>query len=453
MGLQKRWRFMPQIDFVQAGEEGVKILSDIIRINTVNPPGDELPAALYYKKLFEDVGLKPEILKPSETRANLIVRLKGSGQVGPLILLSHLDVVGVEKEKWKHDPFGAAIDDGFLYGRGAIDDKGMGALFAEIVLQIVRCKIPLRRDILFVACADEEAGGKQGICWLIENHRDKIEAEAAINEGGRIKLNNGRVEYVAIQNAEKVPYHVHLKVKGTPGHASVPLPDNAIFRLAQALTKIEEYKTPLKLNDTTRAVFKGVAELDPDSPTGFFARNVEDPLIGGYAREQLTRHPYLNSILRNSIAPTIFKSGVRENVLPSEAEATLNCRLLPGERVEEFIAELKKAVADDGVEISYRQGKAAGVGPSPTSHEVFQALASSAVKSWPGAKVFPFMSTGATDSAELRAIGVACYGILPFPLTETDEARMHGHDERVSLPSFSEGLAFMYRALEEAAFA
>jgi len=444
---------MPAIDFTRAGEEGIKILADVIRINTVNPPGDELPAALYYKKLFEEAGLKPEILKPSETRANLIVRLKGKGTAGPLILLSHLDVVGVEKEKWKYDPFGAAVDDGFLYGRGAIDDKGMGALFAEIVLQIARNKIPLKRDILYVACADEEAGGKLGISWLIENHRDKIAAEAAINEGGRVKLNNGRVEYVAIQTAEKAPYHVQLKVKGTPGHASIPLPDNAIFRLARALTKIEEYKTPLKLNDTTRAVFKGVAELDPDSPTSFFARNVEEPLIGAFAREQLSKHPYFNSILRNSIAPTIFKSGIRENVLPSEAEATLNCRLLPGEKVEEFVSELKRVVADETVEISYRQGKAAGVLPSPSSHEVFQALSRSAVKTWPGAKVFPFMSTGATDSAELRAIGVACYGILPFPLTEADEARIHGHDERVSLKSFNEGLSFIYRTLEETAFA
>ncbi len=150
---------MPAIDFTRAGEEGIKILADVIRINTVNPPGDELPAALYYKKLFESAGLVPEILKPTETRANLTVRLKGSGKAGPLILLSHLDVVGVEREKWKYDPFGAAIDDGFLYGRGAIDDKGMGALFAEIVLQIVRNKISLKRDILYVACADEEAGG------------------------------------------------------------------------------------------------------------------------------------------------------------------------------------------------------------------------------------------------------------------------------------------------------
>ncbi|HLG94211.1 MAG TPA: M20/M25/M40 family metallo-hydrolase [candidate division Zixibacteria bacterium] len=444
---------MPAIDFAKAGEEGIKILSEVIRTNTVNPPGDELPAALYYQKLFEEVGLKPELFKPSETRANLIVRLQGKGKAGPLILLSHLDVVGVEKEKWKYDPFEAAVDDGFLYGRGAIDDKGMGALFAEIVLLIVRNKIPLKRDILFVACADEEAGGREGICWLIENHRGKIAAEAAINEGGRVKLNNGKVEYVAIQNAEKVPYHVHLKVRGTPGHASVPLPDNAIFRLAKALAKIEEYKTPLKLNDTTRAVFKGVAELDPNSPTGFFARNIEDPLIGAYAREQLARHPYFNSILRNSIAPTIFQSGIRENVLPSEAEATLNCRLLPGENVENFIAELKKVAADETVEISFRQGKASGVGPSPSSNEVFQALSRSATKTWPGAKVFPFMSTGATDSAELRSIGVNCYGILPFPLTEGDEARMHGHDERISLKSFSEGLAFIYCTLEEVAFA
>ncbi len=444
---------MPAIDFTRAGEEGIKVLSDVIRINTVNPPGDELPAALLYKKLFEGAGLKPEILKPSETRANLILRLKGKGNIGPLILLSHLDVVGVEKDKWKYDPFGAAVDDGFLYGRGAIDDKGMGALFAELVLLIVRHKIPLKRDILYVACADEEAGGKEGISWLIENHRDKIAAEAALNEGGRVKLKDGKVEYVAIQNAEKVPYHVQLKVKGTPGHASIPLPGNTIFRLAKALAKIEEYKTPLKLNDTTRAVFKGVAELDPDSPTGFFARNVEEPLIGAFAREQLTQHPYFNSILRNSIAPTILKSGIRENVLPSEAEATLNCRLLPGERVEEFVAELKRVVADETVEITYRQGKAAGVKPSPVSHEVFQGLSSSAQKTWPGAKVFPFMSTGATDSAELRAIGVNCFGILPFPLTEADEGRMHGHDERVSLKSFTEGLAFIYRTLEETAFA
>lgn len=444
---------MPAIDFAQAGEEGIKILQEAIRFNTVNPPGDELPAANYYKGLFEGVGLAVEILQPTESRANLIIRLKGKGSGGPLILLSHLDVVGVEKEKWKYDPFGAAIDGGFLYGRGAIDDKGMGALFAEIVLLLARNKTSLKRDILFVACADEEAGGKLGISWLIENHRKKIEAEAAINEGGRIKLNSGRVEYVAIQNAEKVPYHIQLKVKGTPGHASVPLPDNAIYRLSKALTKIEEYKTPLQLNDTTREFFLGFAELDAHSPMSYFAKNVEHPQVGQFARERLTSHPYFNSILRNSIAPTIFKSGFRNNVLPSEAEVTLNCRLLPGEKIETFVAELKRVVSDDTVEITYQQGKAAGVGPSPASHEVFQALSRSAGKVWPSAKIIPFMSTGATDSAELRSIGVNCYGILPFPLTEEDEARMHGHDERVALKSFTEGLEFIYRAVEEMAFA
>ncbi len=444
---------MPAIDFAQASDEGIKILQDAMRFNTVNPPGDELSAANYYKKLFEAAGLSVEILQPAETRANLIVRLKGKGSVGPLILLSHLDVVGVEREKWQYDPFGATIDDGFLYGRGAIDDKGMGALFAEIMLLLVRNKTALKRDILFVACADEEAGGKLGISWLIENHRSKIEAEAAINEGGRIKLKDGKVEYVAIQNAEKVPYHIHLNVKGTPGHASIPLADNAIYRLSKALVKLVEYQTPLKLNDTTRAFFLGVAELEPGSPTSYFAQHVDHPAIGAFAREQLTKHPYFNSILRNSIAPTILKSGFRNNVLPSEAEVTLNCRLLPGENIENFVSELKRVIADDSVELTYRQGKALGKEPSPASHEVFRALASSAAKTWSGAKVIPFMSTGATDSAELRAVGVHSYGILPFPLTEEDEGRMHGHDERVSLKSFREGLEFIYRAVEEIAFA
>ncbi len=444
---------MPQIDFAKAGEEGIKILQDVIRFNTVNPPGDELVAANYYKKLFGKAWLPVEIFHPTETRANLIVRLKGKGSGGPLILLSHLDVVGVEREKWKYDPFGATIEDGFLYGRGAIDDKGMGALFAEIILLLARNKTALKRDILFVACADEEAGGKLGISWLIEHHRNKIEAEAAINEGGRVKLNGDKVEYVAIQNAEKVPYHIQLKAKGTPGHASIPLPDNAIYRLARALTKIEEYKTPLQLNDTTKEFFLGFAELDSASPLSNFAKKVEHPQEGQLAREQLTQHPFFNSILRNSIAPTIFKSGFRNNVLPSEAEVTLNCRLLPGEKIENFVAELKRVVADDTVEVTYQQGKAAGMGPSPSGHEVFKALSNSAGKVWPSAKVIPFMSTGATDSAELRSIGVNCYGILPFPLTEEDEARMHGHDERVSLKSFAEGLEFIYRAVEEIAFA
>jgi len=452
---------MPEIDFAKAGEEGIKILQDVIRFNTVNPPGDELAAANYYKKLFGNAWLPAEIFHPTDpsaplgasTRANLIVRLKGKGSGGPLILLSHLDVVGVEREKWKYDPFGAAIEDGFLYGRGAIDDKGMGALFAEILLLLSRNKISLKRDILFVACADEEAGGKLGISWLIENHRNKIEAEAAINEGGRVKLNGDRVEYVAIQNAEKVPYHIQLKAKGTPGHASIPLPDNAIYRLARALTKIEEYKTPLQLNATTKEFFLGFAELDIASPLSNFAKNVDHPEEGQRAREQLTQHPFFNSMLRNSIAPTIFKSGFRNNVLPSEAEVTLNCRLLPGEKIESFVAELNRVVADDTVEITYQQGKAAGVEPSSSSHGVFQALSNSAVKVWPSAKVIPCMSTGATDSAELRQIGVNCYGILPFPLTEEDEGRMHGHDERVSLKSFTEGLEFIYRAVEEIAVA
>lgn len=436
------------INWVQVTQEGIQLLQELVRFDTSNPPGNELPAVEFLKALFAKDGVPTEILSPQNGRANLIARLPGQGKQAPLLLLAHLDVVGVEKEKWSVDPFSGMIQNGYLYGRGAIDDKGMVVAETLVILTLKRLNIPLKREVIFLAAADEESGGKLGIAWLVENHFEKIRAEFAINEGGRIRTEKGKVKYVCIQNSEKVPYNLTLKVKGTPGHASVPLPDNCIFILAQALARIAEHKTTLKLTPTTRYFFTGISKKEK-FPLSYYLENVDHPLVGQLCREALTKNPIFYSMLCNSIAPTLLQAGIRNNVIPSETTVNLNCRLLPGEKPEAFVTELQKVINDPRVEITWAVGKQPDAPDSPLDSAAFQALASNAQKMWADSTIVPLLSTGATDSAELRAMGVKSYGILPFPLSEADENRIHGHDERMPLQSFSEGIKYLFQTTLE----
>lgn len=440
------------LDWEKIRPDAVSTLQSLVQFNTVNPPGAEEPVIDYLQDLLQKEGIATEILAAEPTRDNLFAHLPGSSKEPPLLLMSHVDVVGVEPEKWSVHPFSGAIDNGYLYGRGAIDDKGMAAAEAMVLLLLKRLNVKLKRDVVYLAAADEESGGKLGIAWLVDKHRDKLQVEYAINEGGRIRTDDsGQVRYVCIQNTEKVPYNLTLKVKGTPGHASVPLPDNPIFALSQALAKIVNYKAPLKLIPTTEKFFAGLAKKEK-YPASYYLENANHPLVGQLCREALAKmHPVFHSMLCNSISPTVFQAGIRANVIPSEAQVNLNCRLLPGEKITHFVEEVKRVISDPRIEITYEVGKQPDSPESPVDSPVYRALETNAKKLWPEAEVVPLLSTGATDSAELRAIGVKSYGILPFPLSENDEARMHGHDERIPLDGYLEGIKYLFNTTVELA--
>lgn len=428
------------IDWEGALWECIAHLQALIRMDTVNPPGREIGVARYLDDVLRGAGIETTLMEPAPGRAALVARLKGNGSKRPVLMMAHMDVVGVEREHWKTNPFGGEILDGYLYGRGAIDDKGMLAVNLQVMLllqhHLVRAGRTLDRDVIFVATSDEEAGGEVGIDWVIANHPAILEAEYALNEGGRVREVDGRPLYAAVQCGEKVPHNLRLLATGSPGHAAIPLPDNAIVRLGRALAAVGAHREPLELGPITERFFAGMASLWPDAALrqAFSDVSSGDPARRGRGATVLESHPVFNAVLRNGISPTMVSAGVRANVIPGEASATLNVRLLPGQSIDDLVARLHAAIGDDGVRIVV-ESRGEEAPPSPDDTGMFVAIRDAVAALAPGVPALPFLSTGATESAPLRRAGVRAYGLLPFPLTEEDEGRMHGHDERVSVSS------------------
>jgi acetylornithine deacetylase/succinyl-diaminopimelate desuccinylase-like protein len=433
------------IDWEGALWETIAHLQTLIRLDTVNPPGKEMGLARYLDDVLRGAGIATTLLEPAPGRAALVGRIAGSGGARPLLLLAHMDVVGVERDKWTTNPFGGELLDGCVYGRGAIDDKGMLAVNLQTMLlvqeHLVRAGTSLSRDLVFVATSDEEAGGVFGIDWLIANRGDLLDAEFALNEGGRIRAVDDRPLYAAVQCAEKVSHVVRMVARGPSGHASVPIPDNAVVRLGRAIAAVARHAEPVVLNDISRRFFAGLGTFWPDAALRAAMAGLasgEERRVASGARV-LASVPHFDAVLRNGVSPTIVTGGVRANVIPAEATATLNVRTLPGESLDALVGRLARAVADDQVTFDVHRG-GHDAPASPVDSPMFRAIADSVVALAPAVPVVPYLSTGATDSAPLRRLGVRAYGLLPFPLSQDDEDRMHGHDERVPVWSLSFGV-------------
>jgi acetylornithine deacetylase/succinyl-diaminopimelate desuccinylase-like protein len=433
-------------------------LQTLIRLDTVNPPGNELAAARYLDDVLRGAGVETQLGEPIAGRGALVGRIRGDASQRPLLLLAHMDVVGVERDKWSTPPFGAELREGYVYGRGAIDDKGMLAVNLEAMILVRRWmertgRRPTR-DLLFVATSDEETGGIFGIDWVMEHHPELAEAEFGLNEGGRIRVVDGRPLYCAVQCAEKVPHNIVMTARGTGGHASIPHDGNALTRLAIAIARIAGHQQPLALSDVTRTFFRDLATVWPDASlrramAGIASDDAARVLRGARA---LRRVPSFDAVLRDGISPTLVSGGTRSNVIPTEATATLNVRTLPGHRIEDLVAGLRSVVADDDVTFTVRaSGREAAT--SPIDSPMFVAIRDAIQALDPAILTVPYLSTGATDSAALRAAGVACYGLLPFPLTQGDEDRMHGHDERVAVDGLGFGVRLVYSIIERLALA
>jgi acetylornithine deacetylase/succinyl-diaminopimelate desuccinylase-like protein len=431
-----------QPDMAAAKAETTKFLQDLVRLDTSNPPGNEIKAAEYIKRVLAAEGIEAEIFESAPGRASLVARLKGNGSKQPLLLLGHLDVVGVERDKWTVEPFAAEIKDGYLYGRGAEDDKAMDAANLEVFLQLHRLKVPLDRDVILLAEAGEEGTSQFGIDFLVAKHWDKIAAEYALNEGGDFSLGaDGKMRYAGVSPTEKIPRGLKLTARGTSGHGSMPRLDDPITHLGAAVGKIGMWQPPMRLNATTRAFFPRLAKISSPDEAWFFT-HLDDPKAQAHFREKEILY---NSMLRTSIAPTIIKGGFRENVIPADAEATLDVRALPDEDMPQLIATLTKLVNDPAVEITPLVGgqNRPASPPSSIDNEMFHALERAQQKVWPGAATLPVMQTGATDSAQLRAKGVQAYGI-GVPLGEAERKRVHGNDERVSVEHLGEFFEYLW---------
>ena len=439
-------------DWQSVEAETVSRLREILRFDTTNPPGNELPVARYLESAFIAEGIETRLLEPTTNRAQLIARIRGSGAKRPVILLAHMDVVGVERERWKFDPFGGDIEDGYLYGRGAIDDKGMltaNLMTMLLIRRMMASGATLARDIVFVATSDEEAGGQWGMGWLVENHPELLDAEFALNEGGRTRIIEGGRTYLAVQSAEKVSHVVTLTAHGSAGHAAIPLPDNAIFRLGRALEQLSRHVEPVMLTDTTRLFFSRLLDIWPNAQQ---KRAMHDLTLGTRAASEhgatlLSATPVFNAILRNGISPTMLRAGKQFNVIPDSATADFNVRTLPGQSIDEVVERMRAAIREPHValEITHRGEEAPA---SDAESPMFEAIAAAAHELDPAIAVVPYLSTGVTDSARLRRLGVKAYGLLPFPMAQADEERMHGNDERVPIASLHFGTRLIFRAIE-----
>ena len=431
-------------------------LRRLIALDTQNPPGNELLTARYFDSVFKAMpGVETHVLVAAEGRANFVARLRAARPTGrPVLIMGHMDVVGADTTKWSTPPFQATIRDGYLYGRGAIDDKGPLAATVAAIAQLAPQRDRLQRDIIFLGTAGEEGGPTVGVDWVLANHGELLrDVEFALNEGGRIRLANGRVRTVNIQTTEKIYYTVVGTAKGTSGHGSVPLPDNALAALARAVARVHGWKPPVRLNETTRLYFERLATIEEDpamkqAMTELVRRGADSATITR-AADVLSRDPLHNAVLRTGNSLTIIDGGIRSNVIPSEGSATFNVRILPGEDIREVVREINRIAAEPQVTFVLEGEPAEAPPVSPVSTALFRAMEYAARAMAPEAVVLPFMSTGATDGAVLRAHGVPTYGILPLPLAMEDELRMHGDEERVPVASLGWGAEYLYRVLYE----
>jgi acetylornithine deacetylase/succinyl-diaminopimelate desuccinylase-like protein len=427
-------------------------LQDLIKINTTNPPGNEQAAAKYILAILQKEGIAAEELPLAAGRSSVVARLRSSAVADPsraLLLVAHMDVVGVDRSKWTVDPFAATIKDGYLYGRGAIDNKAMLATNLAILVALKRSNARLNRDVIFLATDDEEGHGETSIKTLIAKYWDKFAAGFALNEGGNVVLEKGKVQYVAVQASEKVSLNVNVIAHGTSGHASMPTRDNPVVHLSAAVAKIGAYVAPVHFTAIVRRYFEGLAGVQDDEIAKWM-RSLETADRGEHAQRVISdANPQWNAMLRDTISPTMLTAGVRPNVIPAEARATLNIRLLPGDTIDALLGELNKLVNDPLVRLEVQPDAGLAAPPSSLENDFYAAITKVAAQEFGGAPVLPYQSPWATDSAQLRLHNVQSYGLWPFPLTQDDLKRMHGDDERIPLTSFAKGIDVESRIVAE----
>ncbi|HKS66303.1 MAG TPA: M20/M25/M40 family metallo-hydrolase [Candidatus Acidoferrales bacterium] len=435
------------LDLPRLESESILWLQGLLRINTVNPPGNELAAAKYLAAILQKEGINSQIFENGPGRGILVARLSATAMPNSsraLLLVGHLDTVGVNRSKWSVDPFAGVVKDNYLYGRGAIDDKGMTVANMAVMIALKRSNAHLNRDIIFLAEGGEDAAGEYAMKFAGDKYWDQIAAGFSINEGGRVLLNDGKVQYVGIQADEKVSRNLDVIATGSSAHGSVTQQDNPITHLAAAIEKIAAYPTPVQFNFITREYFEGLAGVE-DEETGKWMRALEDPDRSAHAARFVSdADPEWGAMMRDTIAPTMLQAGIRPSVVPPEARGVVNLRLLPGNLVEPLVAKLQQAVNDPQVRLEVEPGGAPPAPASSTDSELYKTITQVARQQFPGAAVLPYMSTGATDSAFLRERSVQAYGLLPFPMAKDDLLRAHGDDERIGLDSFRKGIDFLY---------
>jgi len=432
-------------------QRALAIFKELIEINTTDTPaGDVTKAADAMAARLQAAGFPAadiRVIGPDPKKHNLVLRWRGAGAQRPMLLLAHLDVVEAKREDWSFDPFTFLEKDGFYYGRGTSDDKAMAA---QLVANLIRLKeegFKPQRDLILALTADEEGGTFNGVEWLVKNHKDLIDADFAINEGGGGNMRKGKYLTNEVQASEKVFQNFRLEVTNPGGHSSLPVKDNAIYHLADGLGRLGRFEFPVQLNEVTRAYFQRSADVqaDPKTAADMRAAARETPDLAAAARLS-AQVPYWNSMMRTTCVATMLAGGHATNALPQLASANVNCRILPGVSPASVKDKLVEVLADRKIDVSF-VGDATPSKPSPLRADVMTLVESLTKEMFPGAVVVPVMSTGATDGLYLRNGEIPTYGI-DGTFGDIDDVRAHGRDERVGVKQFFEGLEFQYRLIK-----
>lgn len=425
------------------------IYRELVGIRTVHPDGDNTAAAHAMARRLLDAGFDPgdvQVLEPAPLKGNLVARLRGTGELKPLLLLAHLDVVDAKPEDWSGslDPWKLTERDGHFYGRGTLDDKAMAAIFVANLIRARRDGRQPRRDVIVALTADEEGGSHNGVAWLLKEHRAKIDAELAINEGGGAQSRGGRPRLLGVQVSEKMYLSFELEATHPGGHSSLPARDNAIYDLAGALERVARMQLPARVGLVMRALAAHMAAVE----TGDLARSLAAIAAGNPGAGDLvavSRVPRYNAQLRTTCVATRIEGGHADNALAQRARAIVNCRLLPGESEAFVRGELERA-AGERVKVRARNALFASEA-SDARAPVMEVIRREAEAMWPGVAVMPIMSAGATDGSRLRNAGIPVYGVMPI-FIDAGESRMHGRDERVPVGSFFDALEYLHRLVD-----
>lgn len=417
-------------DWPRIEEETMRHFQAILRMDTSDPPGQELPAVEYLKGVLEREGIEVKTFALDPKRPNLVARLRGTGAKRPVLIMGHTDVVNVDPAKWKHPPFSATREGGYVYGRGTVDDKDNVVAGLMVMLLLKRANVRLDRDVIFLAEAGEEGNVRFGIDYMVKNHWPEIEAEYCFAEGGGVVRTAGKVEYASIQTSEKIPYVVKLTARGISGHGSVPLRSNSIVHLSQAVAKVAAWQTPMRLNETTRTFFERLAKISPADEAARYNNIVAGQDLDAIQEYFAANVPRFHSTLRTSISPNIIKGGYRRNVIPSEAEATLDVRALPDEDMAKLLEQIRQVINDPTVTVEKEERDTRpGARPSRLDTDAFRVI-EAAIKQHYNTVTLPTMSTGATDMSFLRARGVECYGVGPMVDSEDGPKGYGAHSDQ-----------------------
>lgn len=432
----------------QISAESIEVLRGLLRLDTSNPPGNEIIAVNTIADILKREGIESQIFEAAPGRGNLVARLQGDGSQQPFLLMGHVDVVPVEADRWKHPPFGAEIHDGYIYARGALDMKNIVAIQLMTFLLLKRMAVKLKRDVILMANADEEAGGVQGAQWMVENKADLIRAEYALNEGGgRVIELQGR-QFIPCQTGEKGNSRFVVRAHGTPGHGSQPREDNPVLHLADALVRLGGARFPVHVTRTARRYVETIAQhlgpagadwlglLDPQTWWDTLARLPITP----------TQRRYLIAAFTNTAVPTILKAGQKINVIPSVAEAQVDSRKLPGSSNESFLLELRRFLPPS-VEIEFL-GDMPGIEAEPDS-PFFEKIKEVMKRYVPEAPVIPRLVVGGTDARHQSKLGTRVYGFSPSRRNGGDSERMHGHNERIHVDDVLFGVKATYDIVAE----